>query len=169
MRILVAYATKEGSTAGIAETIGDELTKRGLQAEVREVRQVRNVTPYDAVVLGSALYIFRWRREALRFGKRHARELRARPVWLFGSGPLDRSAEEKEIPPVKGAAKLMALLGARGHATFGGKLVPTSPGFVARKMIESGNTGDFRNFDQIRGWARGIAEELRGPAVVEAA
>ena len=168
MRVLVTYATKNGSTAGIAEAIGDELRGMALDVDVRPVAEVRDVTPYRAVVLGSAIYIFRWRREALRFGKRHATELRTRPDWLFGSGPVDRSAEERKITPVKGAAELMARIQARGHATFGGRLPEDAPGFVARKMVQGGMHGDFRNFEQIRAWAHRIGMELRGSAAPEA-
>ncbi len=161
-RVLVAYASKGGSTTGIAEAIGEELRGMGLQADVRAVTEVRDVQPYGAVVLGSAVYMFRWRPEAVRFGKRHAGELRGRPVWLFSSGPLDRSAEDKDIPAVKGAARLAARIGSRGHVTFGGRLAEDAEGFFAQKMVRGGKVevGDFRNFDQIRAWAHGIGTEI---------
>ncbi len=165
MRVLVAYATKKGSTAGIAQAIGEELNGMGLQAEVHAVKEVRDVTPYDAVLLGSAIYIFRWRRAALRFGRRHADELRRRPLWLFDSGPLDTSADEGKTVPVKAAAELARNLGARGHVTFGGKLMSADAGRITQRMMESGEAGrygDFRNFDRIRVWARGVAAELQG-------
>lgn len=168
MRVLVTYATKNGSTTGIAEAVGDELRKKGLQVDVVPAAEVRDLTPYDAVVLGSAIYMGRWQKDALRFGKRHGRELQARPVWLFGSGPLDRSAEEQEIPPVEGAAELMARIGARGHATFGGRLTEEASGFIASSMVKNGKGGDFRNMDRIRAWAGTIAAELQGRPLVEA-
>ena len=54
--------------------------------------------------------------------KRHLADLRSKPVWLFSSGPLDDSATEKDIPPIKSVAKLLDRVGARGHVTFGGRL-----------------------------------------------
>ncbi len=155
MRVLVAYATKHGSTAGIAQAIGEELTRLGFQADVVPVKDVPDVGVYRAVILGSAIYAGRWRREALRFGRRHASALRARPVWLFGSGPRDRSAEEGEIPPVKGAAELASAVHARGHITFGGNWPYDT---------KHDRYGDFRNFDRVRAWARSIGAELQKQA-----
>ncbi len=152
MRVLVAYATKHGSTAGIAQAIGDELGKMGLTTDVREVREVRDLAPYGAVILGSAIYMGKWRRDALRFGRRHESELQRHPVWLFGSGPRDKSAEEGEIPPVPAAAKLAAAIHARAHVTFGGNWPYDA---------KHDRYGDFRNWDRIQGWARSIGEELR--------
>jgi len=167
MRVLVAYATKKGSTAGIAQVIGEELSQMGLEADVRPVEQVRDVSPYGAVVLGSAIYMTHWRKQVLRFGSRYAGEFQGRPVWLFDSGPLDASADEGKNVPVKAAAELARQIGARGHVTFGGRLVPETAGRFTRRLMESGNTGsygDFRNFDRIRGWARAIGAELQGTA-----
>ncbi len=165
MRVLVTYATKNGSTAGIAEAIGEELKGMGLKAEVRPVREVRDVRPHGAVVLGSAIYMTHWRREALRFGSRQASELQGRPVWLFESGPLDASADEGKNMPVKAAAELARQIGARDQVTLGGRLVPENAGRFTRRLMESGKSGgygEFRNFDRVRSWARAIGAELRG-------
>lgn len=171
MRVLVAYATKNGSTAGIAEAVGDELKGMGLEAEVRSVTEVRDVRPYGAVLLGSAIYLGKWRKEALRFGERHAGELRGRPVWLFDSGPLNPSPDEGKNEPVIAAEGLAHRIGARSRTTFGGRLMPEDVGFAMRRLMESGKAGsygDFRNFDRIRAWARGIGAELQGAKPVEA-
>lgn len=162
MRILVAYASKSGSTAEIAQAIGEELRQSGLEADVRSAEEVRDVRTYGAVVLGSAVYMGRWRREALHLGRRHASELQERPVWLFSSGPVDRSAEEGSIPPVKGAANLASRIGARGHITFGGKLTADATGWIAQSMVKGGSGGDFRNLERIRNWARGVGAEIQG-------
>ena len=171
MRVMVAYATKSGSTAGIAEAIADELRKMGLEADVHEVDGVRDLAPYGAVILGSAVYIGKWRKEALRFGSRFAAELAKRPVWLFESGPTDASADEGKAVPAKGAAKLASQIGARQHVVFGGKFAPEDVGEFTRRMIAKSDKspyGDFRNFDRIRGWARAIGAELQGAKPVEA-
>ncbi len=164
-RVLVAYGTRNGSTAGIAETVGIALQAEGLVVEVRPARLVHHVDGYDAVVLGGALYSRRWHPDALRFARRHAMALRGRPVWLFSSGPLDGSADDHDIPPVPGASEAMDRLAARGHATFGGRLTATAHGYIARAMVRNGRGGDFRNPDRIGTWARGIASQLNRTAV----
>ena len=163
MRVLVAYGSKRGGTEGIARMIGSALTDAGIDAEVRPARDVRSVAVCDAVVVGGALYAFRWHRDARRFVKRHHSELRRLPVWLFSSGPLDDSARTREIPPVKQVDRLIGLIGARGHATFGGRLGADAKGFPASAMAKK-NAGDWRDEARIREWARGIADELRRAA-----
>ncbi len=160
MRVLVAFASKRGSTAGIAEAIRDRLREDGVEADALPVQQVRGLGPYDAVVVGSAVYANRWRRGAVRFLRRRRTALAEGPVWLFQSGPLDDSADREEIALPKNVASLAERIGARGHATFGGALAEDTTGFIARKMVEGGHGGDFRNFDRIRAFADGIENEL---------
>ncbi len=169
MRVLVTYATKNGATAGIAQAIGEELGKLGLGVEVRPVNEVRDLRGYDAVLLGSAIYFGKWRKEALRFGERHAGELRGRPVWLFDSGPLNASPDEGKNEPVEAADELARAIGARARVTFGGRLMREDAGGFTRRLMDSGKAGsygDFRNFDRIRSWARGIGEDLRRAVAV---
>lgn len=97
-RVLVAYGTKHGATAGIAEQIGKTLREDGLDAVVLPADDVHDVRAYDAVVLGGSLYAGHWSSKAKHCAERNAESLRHRPVWMFSSGPLDRSAEEHDIP-----------------------------------------------------------------------
>ena len=122
MRVLVTYGSRMGGTEGLALMIGDVLSHQGCEVDVWPAASVRSLAPYDAVVIGGALYNRRWHREARRFVKAHRAELRSLPVWLFSSGPLDDSAACKEIVPVPQVAQLMRQIGARGHRTFGGRL-----------------------------------------------
>lgn len=168
---MVAYATKSGATAGIAQTIGEELGRMGLESDVRPVDAVADLRGYDVVILGSAVYVGKWRKEALRFGSRHAPELRQRPVWLFESGPTDTTADEGKAVPAKAAVKLAEEIGARQHVIFGGKFGPEQVGGFTRSMIAKSDKspyGDFRNFDRIRAWARAIGTELKSAPTVPA-
>ncbi len=158
-RVLVAYGTEHGSTAEIAEWIAHDLRSRGLVAEVASAGAVRDVDGFDAVILGGALSGGRWHRDARRFARRYATALRGRPVWLFSSGPLDHSAEERDIPPVRSAARAARWLDARGHTTFGGRLRASARGFPASAMART-RAGDFRDRDQVRAWADTIAADL---------
>ncbi|QDQ09437.1 flavodoxin domain-containing protein [Streptomyces spectabilis] len=157
--VLVAYGSTYGSTAELARTVGDVLRKEGLLVEVRSAGLVRDLTPYGAVVLGGALYAGRWQRDARHFARRHRRALVRLPLWLFSSGPLDSSAAERDVPPPS-VRRLARRLEARGHMTFGGRLDERAGGWVARKIVESGKGGDFRDFAVVTTWAEGVARDL---------
>ena len=118
------------------------------------------MSSYDAVILGGALYMGRWHREARHFARRYGSALRGRPVWLFSSGPLDHSADERDLPMVKGPAQAAQRLAAREHVTFGGALAADARGFPASAMAKK-LAGDYRNRDRVRVWARSIAAALR--------
>lgn len=159
--VLVAYASKHGSTREIAEAIGATLRATGLAVEVRPARDVRSLDQVAAVVLGSALYAAHWQRDAMRFVRRHDAALRERPVWLFSSGPLDESASRTRLPVPGPVAAATGDLGARDHRTFGGRLLPDTPG-VDPHILATHPTGDFRDWEAIHAWARAIASELGG-------
>ncbi|KUN81170.1 flavodoxin domain-containing protein [Streptomyces griseoruber] len=159
-KVLVTYGTTNGSTAEIAEAVATVLRKDGLSVEARPARDVASVAPYDAVVVGGGLYAGRWHKDARRFVRRHRRTLAGRPVWFFSSGPLDPSASQRDIPPVRGVRRAMTRLDAREHITFGGCLEEGARGRVAGMILRSGKGGDFRDFAAIETWAAGIAHEL---------
>jgi menaquinone-dependent protoporphyrinogen oxidase len=162
-RVLVAYGTKHGATAAIAEAISNALRAAGLEVDVQRARRVRLLEPYRAVVLGSAVYAGRWRRDALRLLRRS--ELRERDVWLFSSGPVGESKgdpgqfERMTRPPrVEQAA---ADIGAHEHAVFGG-MVAEDAGFIRKKMARRipPELRDLRDWDAIEAWAKAIAATL---------
>ncbi|MGC8874478.1 MAG: flavodoxin domain-containing protein [Chloroflexia bacterium] len=164
-RVLVAYATRYGATAEIAEQIGRVLREAGLQVDVLPMAQVDNVEPYDAVVLGSAVYIGKWLREASAFLKAKADLLAERPVWLFSSGPTgegDPVALLKGWRFPEGLRELVERTRPRDVAVFHGRLDPERLRFGARWIIRriQAPTGDFRDWGAIERWARGIAAAL---------
>jgi menaquinone-dependent protoporphyrinogen oxidase len=164
MRVLVVYASKMGGTEGIARSLGTAFGERGLAADVVAVDTARSVAGYDAVIIGSALYTTRWRRSARRFVRRNIEALQAVPVWFFSTGPLDPSAADGAIPPVRQVHSLMECVGARDHETFGGRLAPDAKGFPASAMAKK-NAGDWRDPEQIRSWANEIADQLSSSSV----
>ncbi|GHC89739.1 flavodoxin domain-containing protein [Streptomyces flavofungini] len=166
--VLVAYGSTYGSTAELARTVGAVLGEAGLTAEVRAAGEVKDLSLYDAVVLGGALYAGRWQRDARRFARRHRRGLSRRPLWLFSSGPLDSSASRRDLPPPPSVQRAARRLGAQGHVTFGGCLDERARGRVARMIVRSGKGGDFRDFEAVSAWAGGIARELSSPVDTEA-
>jgi menaquinone-dependent protoporphyrinogen oxidase len=173
IKVLVAYATKMGATKGIADAIGDELTRDGIDAHVHNAAEVNDLKGYDAAVIGSAIYTNRWRPEAIRLLSLADRG-NPIPVWLFQSGPLGEDPETGEgaktmqvAVPTK-VARLAESIGAPVPVTFGGRIEPaTAKGFIAKKMAKGPMAGDFRDFDRIRHWADGIAEQLTAPKHVD--
>lgn len=134
-RVLVAYASKMGGTAGIAEAIAAELRSCGADVDLRDARDAPDVLGYDAVLVGSAIYAGRWQRSAVTLLRRvlHARELPK--VWLFHSGPTGPDAGAKSVPSPRKVAALADELGAVSPETFGGRIeAATAKGLIARSM-----------------------------------
>jgi menaquinone-dependent protoporphyrinogen oxidase len=79
--VLVAYATRYGSTQEVAEAVAATLRERGLAVDIGPMREVRTLDQYHAVVLGAPLYMFHWHKDALHFLARHREALTQRPVY----------------------------------------------------------------------------------------
>jgi menaquinone-dependent protoporphyrinogen oxidase len=159
MRILVAYGSKLGGTAGLAQMIGGELTALGHQAIVKPAGDVRVLDDVDAVIIAGALYANRWHGDARSLIRRQAEKLRQLPVWLVASGPLDDSAVTREIRPVRHVVQAAARIGARGQVTFGGRLAPDATGFLAAAMAKK-RSGDWRDPVQVKAWTSQVVESL---------
>jgi len=158
-RVLVAYASKHGSTGEIAEVIAVILRAGGLAADVVPAARVRSLDGYGAVILGSGLYSATWLRDANRFVRTHRAGLSGLPVWLYSSGPLDRSADFDDIPMTAHVSEAVGDLPIRGHRTFGGRLREDAPE-VAAGILATHRTGDYRDWDAVRAWAGEIASSL---------
>ena len=115
---------KLGSTGEIAETIAQVLRDGGHRALALPARDVGSLDDWDAVILGSAVYAAHWQKDARRFIERFREDLKARPLWLFSGGPLDRRLARADQPITPHGAEITAGLGARAHRTFGGRLSP---------------------------------------------
>ena len=154
-------ATKHGATRGIAEAITAELGATGLAVVLQDAEHAPAPTAFDAVVAGSAVYAGRWRETARDWVSLHAAELRARPVWLFSSGPIGSPPFPPDAPHDVDA--LCMLVGARGHQVFPGRLDPALLSFGERAMATAMRApfGDFRDWDAVRAWGADLAAQLR--------
>jgi menaquinone-dependent protoporphyrinogen oxidase len=162
MKVLVAVASKHGSTREIAAAIAEELRNSSLEVDLMDVSEVGSVRTYDAIVLGSAIYFGKWLPEAAAFAEHHMAKLSKTPVWLFSSGPLGEDDPQPHDDPNKIVAPL-GVLHVIDHKVFVGKLDPGALGFgerLAAKVVRA-PYGDFRDWADVRDWAKEIAAELR--------
>ncbi len=162
-KVLVTYASKYGSTGEVAEAIATVLRNRGLDAVVQPVESVKDLDGFSAVVLGVALYFFRWRGSAHKFLKRHHRALEQIPVAVFGMGPIEDTPEQYAGTRGhldKGLAK-HAWLAPVSVTVFGGRLDPEHLRFPDNNpaMRQMGAV-DLRDWDAVGKWADGLAEKL---------
>jgi menaquinone-dependent protoporphyrinogen oxidase len=163
--VLIAYASRMGSTAEIAVAIGDRLTHRGFQVDVRQAAIAPNARLYSAVVVGSSVYLGHWDKTAIAYLKNHAPDLAERPTWLFESGPCEAAAETRRSHVSHAVRKLCREIGLHEPMTFGGNLDPArATGRLTRWMSNGDLAGDFRDWEQISHWADGVADHLEADA-----
>ncbi len=160
-KILVACSSRHGATAEIAARIGAVLREKGRLAEVRPVGTVHDLSPYAAVLLGSALYFGGWPQDAVRFVQSHAHRLAELPVWLFVSGPTGAGDPLARLEGQLYPAALRPLIGQirpRGITAFGGKLDPQRLNPLERWIIGRVKApwGDYRDWEAVAAWAEGI-------------
>lgn len=165
-QVLVTYASKYGATSEIAEKIGQVLREAGLRTEVLPTDRVSDLTPYKAVVLGSAVYLGQWRKEAVKFLQANQESLSERQVWLFSSGPTGEGEQaafmNSRCLPDK-LQPMADLVAPHDIAVFHGATDLGKLNFIEKWMLTNTNTpiGDFRDWEVITSWATAIANKLR--------
>lgn len=167
MKVLVAVASKHGSTYEIAEAIADEIQEAGITTELHEINQNPYLPGYDAAVIGSAVYMGRWLSEATKFLEKNQEQILKMPVWLFSSGPLGDDLMEDEGEPYN-LNELLVSTNARDHKIFVGKLDKNDLGLGEKLIIRlvKAPTGDFRDWQDISDWAEEIVAALSPVTVI---
>jgi len=162
MKVLVAAASRHESTREIAQAIAAGLVERGIESVAVPIEQVTTLDGFDAVVLGSAVYMGRWLGEARRFAQIHASALCRLPVWLFSSGPVGPA--DHPVPPGTPAdvPVITRLTQATGHRTFPGRLDMKRLHFSERSLARTIHApeGDSRDWNAIADFAGEIADAL---------
>lgn len=163
MRVLVTVASRHGGTAEIGAVVARVLRDAGHEVTESEPDEVQQVAGFDAVVLGSSVYVGRLAAALRELVDREAGQLAARPVWLFWSGPVGTPASTPPAPDDVGA--VARRVGAREVRCFGGRLQRAELGLAERALVAmiDAEQGDFRDFDDVEDWAAGIARELSRP------
>lgn len=166
-KILVTYATKYGATKEIAEKIAEVFRQTDLQVDVLPVKDIHDLTPYGAVVLGCAVYIGKWTKDAGEFLKANEKALAERPLWLFSSGPTGEGRpvdllEGWQVPAEQ--QSMIDRIQPRNITVFHGNIDPDKVNFIEKWAVKSlvkKPFGDFRDWDAITSWAASIADALK--------
>lgn len=165
--ILVAYASKYGATQEIAQKIGEVLRQAGLQADVLPVTGVRDLSPYQAVILGSAVYIGQWPTDAVAFLRAHEKTLAVLPVWLFSSGPTGEGDPVELVGGRRLPASVKPVverIRPRDVTVFHGWIDPKKINWIENWSIQNlvkKPFGDFRDWDMIVDWTTQIAAAVK--------
>jgi menaquinone-dependent protoporphyrinogen oxidase len=162
MNVLVVVASRHHATYEMGGRIASTLTAAGMTADLRRPEEIHALDGYDAVVLGSAVYAGQWLPAARAFAERLGPALRARPVWLFSSGPVGDPPAPAGDPA--GVAAIAEIVRPRDQRVFAGRVSPDELRLGEKLVLRvvRAKTGDYRNCDAVDAWAREIALALEG-------
>lgn len=167
-KILVTYASRNGATAGVAEAIGKTLAENGVTVEVFDMKDVKDLTPYRAVVVGSAIQSAQWLPEAMQFLQMHRTELAQKPFAAFlvcmtlaiGDGKY-REQVKDFMQPVRALVKPVSegyfagVLDIKQVSSFSDRVK-----FRLSVMMGVWKEGDHRDWNAIRDWAASLPDLL---------
>ena len=160
-KILIAYGSKAGSTAEVAEAIGEEMQQAGAEVSIQPVEAIKDIRGFDAVVVGSAVRAFHLLGITRRFLRRHKKALKQVPLAYFLVCLVMSEETPENIERAKGFAKpMLKIKEPVSLGLFGGCMDPSKLEGFAAKMMQSQSYADFRDWDEIRAWARDTLPKL---------
>jgi len=163
-KILITYASRLDSTAGVAQAIGETLSQAGLAVEVLPMQEVTDLTPYQAVIAGSAIHGKAWLPEAMQFVQKNQAALAQKPFAAFlvcltlaMKNPSHHAAVKEWLAPIR------KLVSPMSEGYFAGVLdIKRIPSWLHRLKFRLAvalgvwTEGDHRDWDAIRAWAQGL-------------
>jgi menaquinone-dependent protoporphyrinogen oxidase len=163
--VLVIYASKHGATAEIARKIGETLTQAGIQTALADAKTARDLSPYRAIILGSAVYFGSWRKEAAKLLKTNQQILAEKPTWLFSSGPAGEGDPVELLDGWRlpsGLQEIVDRIQPHDITVFHGMVNPDKLNIFEKWILKNVKSpvGDYRNWEAITAWAEEIATSL---------
>jgi menaquinone-dependent protoporphyrinogen oxidase len=168
-KILVTYASRSASTAGIAEAIGKTLSEAGRQVDVIAIEDVKDLSPYAAVVAGSAIRGSKWLPGAVQFIQMHRSTLAHKLFAMFTvcitmamkNAEKYRSSIMGWVTPVRLMVKPLSEELFAGRLDFS-KLPLNKDTLGLRLSVALGifPRGDHRDWEAIRAWAQSLGPIL---------
>lgn len=163
--VLVAYASRYGSTQGVAERIAARLNQAGLRAELAPAAEIQALSGFDAVVLGSPVYDQRWLTDARELVQRELEALRSHPTWLFSVGSFGdrkRAIGSAMLREPRDIEELKRSIRPRDYRVFAGVIDPQRWPLPSRLFYRAfgGRFGDNRDWPAIDAWADDIGRAL---------
>jgi len=167
--ILLAYASRFGSTQEVAETIASTLSEAGLEVDLQPMQEVKSLDRYSAVVLGAAIYNAKWNADAHQFVMQHQDAITQLPVAIFTLGPLSASETAKRNSCRQLDSELAKYPWLKPVAVeiFAGKYDPSKPGMGFFDRFVPAR--DVRNWDAIRAWAKALSVQLQQAEMLQQA
>jgi menaquinone-dependent protoporphyrinogen oxidase len=160
MRVVIATGSRHGSTRDIGDRLAGVLTSMGIDAESCDVAEVKSLEGVDAVVLGSAVYMGQWTKEAQVFVDHFRAELLVMPTWVFSSGPVGDPPQPDGEPAAH--SRVREAVEAEDDRVFPGALDRDALGLGEKLIVKmiGAPDGDFRPWDEIDAYAREIGQTL---------
>jgi menaquinone-dependent protoporphyrinogen oxidase len=166
-KILLAYVTRHGSTREMAERIGQEMRRSGLNVDISPADGAGQAASYDAVILGSAVYFGLWRRKTVAFLRAWRKLSSPPPLWLFFSGPTGDGDPKAQAMNGQGIPQNRIQdiedIRPRDIAYFHGKIDAARLNGLEKWATRNVNAplGDFRDWNAIDAWAGKVADSIR--------
>lgn len=162
-KVLVAYATKCGSTIEVAQAIGDTISQNGVSVDVKPIKEISDISGYDAAIVGSAIRMAQWLPEATDFIKSHQSQLNKMPTAIFSVHILNLDNNPESLQERLAYTKsIKEILTPKAEAFFAGKIDQSQLSFFERLLFKTIKSpeGDFRDWDVIRSWAAEVAVQM---------